>query len=72
MGKLSNAQKETLENLFDEGEYDPKEDSGLSFRTLQSLEGKGFVRYEQGVWFLTSFGANVVKVMRGQLGRRRR
>ena len=70
MAKLSDAQRNALKLLYDENDI---ANTVLSIRTLESLEAKGFVEWDDNDEpFLTSFGRNVVKMMRGEIGPRRR
>lgn len=77
MGKLSVAQKEALEFLYD-GDYDPSTEEGLSVRTLESLatrglEGRPFIEEDDdGIWFITKFGKNIVKMMRGEIKKKKK
>ena len=61
MAKLSSAQKQALEWLYGVDVQEPRTN------TLDSLVQKGFVDIDDDVFSLNSFGANVVKMMRGEL-----
>ena len=64
MGKLSQAQRDALEYLYDLRGFKPR------MTTLASLANKGFVEFDCEDVYMTSFGVNVVKMMRGEMRRR--
>jgi hypothetical protein len=68
VGKLSEAQKDAMEYLYEVGKRRRTDFPEPNTRTLGTLVRKGFVKTdEEGFAALTVFGENVVKMMRGEL-----